>query len=53
VKPLLGEIMNTEYPSVVVNDSIEHCMELMSSNNLRYLPVVEAGEAWPASYSIQ
>jgi len=40
----VGEIMNTEYPSVVVNDSIEHCMELMSSNNLRYLPVVEQGK---------
>ena len=39
----VGEIMNTEYPSVVGNDSIEHCMELMSSNNLRYLPVVEQG----------
>jgi CBS domain-containing protein len=40
----VGEIMNTEYPSVVGNDSIEHCMELMSSNNLRYLPVVEQGK---------
>ena len=40
----VGEIMNTEYPSVVVSDSIEHCMELMSSNNLRYLPVVEQGK---------
>jgi CBS domain-containing protein len=39
----VGEIMNTEYPPVVGNDSIEHCMELMSSNNLRYLPVVEQG----------
>jgi CBS domain-containing protein len=40
----VGEIMNTEYPSVVGNDSIEYCMELMSSNNLRYLPVVEQGK---------
>ncbi|HEX5152251.1 MAG TPA: CBS domain-containing protein [Parafilimonas sp.] len=40
----VGEIMNTEYPSVVGNDSIEFCMELMSSNNLRYLPVVEQGK---------
>ena len=39
----VGEIMNTEYPSVVGNDSVEHCMALMSSNNLRYLPVVEQG----------
>jgi CBS domain-containing protein len=40
----VGEIMNTEYPSVIQNDSIEHCMELMSSKNLRYLPVIEQGK---------
>ena len=39
----VGEIMNTEYPSVTKKDSIEHCMELMSANNLRYLPVIEQG----------
>jgi CBS domain-containing protein len=40
----VGEIMNTGYPSVIQNDSIEHCMELMSSKNLRYLPVIEHGK---------
>ena len=40
----VGEIMDTKYPSVVKNDTIEHCMELMSSNNLRYLPVIEQGK---------
>ena len=39
----VGEIMNTGYPSVIKKDSIEHCMELMSTNNLRYLPVIEHG----------
>jgi CBS domain-containing protein len=39
----VGEIMNVEYPSVTKKDSIEHCMELMSANNLRYLPVIEHG----------
>ena len=37
----VGEIMDAHYPSVVKNDSVEYCMELMSSNNLRYLPVIE------------
>jgi len=40
----VGEIMNKEYPSVVANDTVEYCMELMSSNNLRYLPVIEQGK---------
>jgi CBS domain-containing protein len=39
----VGEIMDAHYPSVVKNDSVEYCMELMSSNNLRYLPVIEHG----------
>lgn len=40
----VGEIMDTNYPSVVKNDSIEYCMELMSSKNIRYLPVIESEE---------
>ncbi len=39
----VGEIMNIDNPSVVKKDSVEHCMELMSANNLRYLPVLEHG----------
>jgi len=37
----VGEIMDTHYPNVAKNDTVEYCMELMSSNNLRYLPVME------------
>ncbi len=37
----VGEIMTSDYPSITKNDSIEHCMELMSKQNLRYLPVIE------------
>ena len=40
----VGEIMDTDYPSVVKNDSVEHCMELMSGKNIRYLPVIENGQ---------
>ena len=40
----VGEIMDTHYPSVVKNDTVEHCMELMSTQNLRYLPVIENGK---------
>ena len=37
----VGEIMTSDGPSVTKNDSIEHCMEIMSSQNLRYLPIIE------------
>ena len=37
----VGEIMTSNSPSVTKNDSVEHCMEIMSSQNLRYLPVME------------
>ena len=40
----VGEIMDIGYPSVIKNDAIEYCMELMSSKNLRYLPVIEQGK---------
>lgn len=33
------EIMTTGFPTVVPDDSIEHCMELISQHNIRYLPV--------------
>src|SRR5262245_37907797 len=35
------EIMSTEFPRVTPQDTIEQCMQLMSSNNLRYLPVYD------------
>jgi CBS domain-containing protein len=37
----VDEIMSTDLPIVKPSDSIEHCMQLMSSGNIRYLPVFE------------
>ena len=36
----VGEIMTRDFPPVVATDTVEHCMELMSNQNLRYLPVM-------------
>ncbi|MFL5741193.1 MAG: CBS domain-containing protein [Flavisolibacter sp.] len=38
------EIMSTDLPRVSSRDTIDHCMELMSSNNIRYLPVFSGDE---------
>lgn len=35
------DIMSTDLPLVSPTDTIEHCMQLMSSKNVRYLPVFE------------
>ncbi|MBX5438904.1 MAG: CBS domain-containing protein [Thermoflavifilum sp.] len=40
----VGEIMSTDLPRISPEDSIEHCMELMSVNNIRYLPVFQQHE---------
>ena len=40
----VDEIMSTELPSVQPADSIEHCRELMTSKNVRYMPVFEQGQ---------
>ncbi|MEP6701038.1 MAG: CBS domain-containing protein [Bacteroidota bacterium] len=37
----VSEIMSTDLPSVNPADSIEHCMQLMSTKNIRYMPVFE------------
>ena len=37
----VDEIMTTDLPKVKPSDSVEHCMQLMSSGNIRYLPVFE------------
>jgi len=37
----VSEIMSTDMPSVKPNDTVEHCMEVMTSNNIRYMPVFE------------
>jgi CBS domain-containing protein len=36
---LVAEIMTTDLPHIYPEDSIDHCMELMTGNNIRYLPV--------------
>ncbi|MEO6328002.1 MAG: CBS domain-containing protein [Ginsengibacter sp.] len=35
----VAEIMTSDLPHVSPEDSIDYCMELMTSNNIRYLPV--------------
>lgn len=37
------EIMSTDLPHINPADSIDHCMEQMSSLNIRYMPVFENG----------
>ncbi|MCL6524294.1 MAG: CBS domain-containing protein [Thermoflavifilum sp.] len=37
----VAEIMSVDLPRISPEDSIEHCMELMSVNNIRYLPVFQ------------
>ena len=37
----VSEIMTSDLPSVNPSDSIEHCMELMTTKNIRYMPVFE------------
>jgi CBS domain-containing protein len=37
----VAEIMSTDLPIVTPGDTIEHCMQLMSDKNIRYLPVFE------------
>lgn len=35
----VADIMSSEFPVLTPDDTIEHCMHLLSENNLRYLPV--------------
>lgn len=37
----VAEIMSTDLPLVSPRDSVEHCMQLMTEKNIRYLPVFE------------
>ncbi|MES2431290.1 MAG: CBS domain-containing protein [Bacteroidota bacterium] len=37
----VSEIMGTDFPIVTQQDKIDHCMQLMSERNIRYLPVFE------------
>jgi CBS domain-containing protein len=33
--------MTTDFPYVSLHDSVDACMQLMTSHRLRYLPVIE------------
>lgn len=33
------EIMSTEFPKMIPENTVETCMHMMSENNLRYLPI--------------
>ncbi len=35
----VSEIMSTDLVAAAPSDSIEHCMEIMTSKNIRYMPV--------------
>lgn len=38
------EIMTTDCPTVGLKDGVEHCRQLMTSMNIRYLPVFSGNE---------
>ena len=40
----VGEIMTIDFPPVAPQDSVEKCMQLMSSKHIRYLPVYESNK---------
>jgi CBS domain-containing protein len=40
----VSEIMSTEFPPIKPSDTIEKCMQLMSSKHIRYLPVYDSGK---------
>lgn len=35
------EIMSTDLPTVKPSDTVEYCMQMMSKENIRYMPVFE------------
>lgn len=41
VSTKVSEIMTCDLPHVKPDDNIDHCMELMTKGNIRYLPVFE------------
>ena len=38
---LVSEIMSSDLPSVKPDDTVDHCMSLMTKQNIRYVPVFE------------
>ncbi len=41
VNTKVNEIMTSNLPHLKPDDNIDHCMELMSNSNVRYLPVFD------------
>lgn len=37
----VSEIMSADFPFITLTDTVEHCMQLMSTRHIRYLPVVQ------------
>lgn len=37
----VSEIMSADFPAIALTDSVEHCMQLMSTRHIRYLPVMQ------------
>jgi len=37
----VSEIMSTDFPPIKPADTVEKCMQLMATNRIRYLPVIE------------
>ena len=40
----VSEIMSTDFPRITPMDTVEQCMQLLSSKNLRYLPVFDGDD---------
>jgi len=40
----VGEIMSTDLPHIIPDNSVETCMHIMSENNIRYLPVFKSNQ---------
>lgn len=41
---IVEEIMSTDLPRLSLNDLVDHCMQLMTGKNIRYLPVFSGTE---------
>ncbi len=41
---VVRDTMTTNLPAISRNHTVDECMQLMSSNNVRYLPVIENDE---------
>jgi CBS domain-containing protein len=50
---LVTEIMSTGLPRITPDFSIETCMQIMSENNIRYLPVFDNADELNGIISIQ